>query len=150
MRLMYESVDVELHLTVGGHCSCHLGVNQDCVSNEGGLTSLQVFRVFREVLWAGGSRAVRGLHRERDGSVQEKLWNVAGLWRETCTKRSFMLHHNATGPEDQHRIHNQLPFIFTIVRGPLKGLHTHSLKSSHSKIQNLNTGYTLFFYWDFV
>lgn len=79
--------------------------------------ALQVHRVFWEVWWAGDSGAVRGLLRERDGSVQEKLWNVAGLWRETHTKRSFMLHHNATGPEDRHRIHNQLPFIFTIVRG---------------------------------
>lgn len=63
----------------------------------------------------GDSGVDRGLLTERDSSVQEKLWNVAGLWRETQTKRSFMFHYNAMSLEDQHRIHNQLPFIFTIV-----------------------------------
>lgn len=67
---------------------------------RGQLTRLggHVYRVFWEVRWAGGSGADGGLLRERDSSVQEKLWNVAGLWRETRTKGSFMSRHNAAGP----------------------------------------------------
>lgn len=66
---------------------CSFGVDQ----NYGSLMEMlkltpqasQVYRVFWEVLWVGGRGAVRGLLGERDSSVQEKLWNVAGLWRET-------------------------------------------------------------------
>lgn len=47
---------------------------------------------------AGSSEAAGGLLGERGSSVQEKLWNVAGLWRETCTKGSFMSRHNAARP----------------------------------------------------
>lgn len=57
-----------------------------------------------------GAPAVRGTAVSRRSSG---MWLGSG--RETFTKRSFMMPHNATGTEDQHRIHNQLPFIFTIV-----------------------------------
>lgn len=89
--LLGSRVTVNIGATVGGG-----GEFVGQLTRLGG----HVCRVFWEV-WlvvAGCSGAGGGLLGERDSSVQEKLWNVAGLWRETRTKGPFMSRHNAARP----------------------------------------------------
>lgn len=82
--------------------------------------------------WTGASSL-------REAAVSRRS---SGMWLGSGgrqTKRSFMFHYNATSLEDQHRIHNQLLSIFTIVCHHWKDTceAAHSLiKNSLSRTQN--------------
>ncbi|PWA31187.1 hypothetical protein CCH79_00002705 [Gambusia affinis] len=73
--------------------------------------------------WGWGLAGPLGASSERGTAVSRRssgMWPGSGGRRST--KRSFMLPHNTTEPENRHRIHNQLSFIFTIRQQMVPGV----------------------------